>query len=495
MTPSAFPRPAARRRATASALLCALALGLSTAPRGPASADSTKIGVNVLLKSAATSETLAGLAEHGEVIDEIPELHAVMLRTVESEIPAIEALSYVAGANPDRERSLSGSSDDVEVPDFAGMGSRWNLDAIDVTESDGTRVVPYDGTGVYVAVLDTGLVDNWRTYFPEERIASEFGRAFGGGGGDKGTVSAQPDKWEHATKAHGTYVTSVILGFQYTGALDLPPAFDGVAPKATVIPVKVGDNDARWAIRSSVIARGIVYLTNLKASGALGSAPLVINMSFGGVGLDVAEKAAIDDAIAHGIVLVAGAHNDGEAGVRYPAAYPPVVAVANAGWSRELPTDDPTVVEWITRDVAEGDASEFFIAPNSGRARPGQDLDLAAPGFIIPVPWGRPGHTDYTFVAGTSVACPHVSAAAALMLQKNPALTQAQVESILESTAMPLPAGCRHVRLYAPGLGDPPVWSDLNLSKGTFFEADICWGTNATGRGLLQVDAALAATP
>ncbi len=45
------------------------------------------------------------------------------------------------------------------------------------------RQVEQDGTGVYVAVLDTGLMDSWRRYFPEERIAEEYASFFGGGGG------------------------------------------------------------------------------------------------------------------------------------------------------------------------------------------------------------------------------------------------------------------------------------------------------------------------
>jgi len=70
-----------------------------------------------------------------------------------------------------------------------------------------------------------------------------------------------------------------------------------------------------------------------------------------------------------------------------------------------------------------------------------------------------------------------VAGIVALMAQKNPALTPAQAESILEGAAIPLPAGCRTI--YTP--------------YGTTEE--VCWGDDATGAGLATADAALAATP
>src|SRR5262249_41603645 len=117
----------------------------------------------------------------------------------------------------------------------------------------------------------------------------------------------------------------------------------------------------------------------------------------------------------------------------------------------------------------------------------------AAPGFIIPVAWTVNGQVDYTFAGGTSFAAPHVAGIAALMLQKNPHLTQVQIEDILKNTAMPLPPGCRDVIFPGIGPGNPATWDDHgNLF---FFPFTVCWGANATGHGLVQADAALAATP
>lgn len=71
------------------------------------------------------------------------------------------------------------------------------------------------------------------------------------------------------------------------------------------------------------------------------------------------------------------------------------------------------------------------------------------------------------------MACPHVAGAVALLLQKSPELTAPDVESKIESSAIPLAAGSRTV--YSAS-GIPTTFS---------------WGENATGHGLLDVSALL----
>src|SRR5262249_1029686 len=124
------------------------------------------IGINVLLNREVSDDLLADLGTHGKVLDVIPQIHAVTLRALESEIPAIQALEYVAAAGSDTQYSLA-TCYEVPVPDFADGANTWNLDAINVTDFAGTRTVAYDGEGVYLAVIDSGLAHNWREYFPE----------------------------------------------------------------------------------------------------------------------------------------------------------------------------------------------------------------------------------------------------------------------------------------------------------------------------------------
>ena len=445
------------KRAAALVVAAVLVVGgalLSGAPQD------RMIGVNVVLKGGITKAALAELGRFGRIRDEIPALKAVTMQARESELAAIQALPVVAWAGPDAERK-GAPVDTVEAGDFADGINSWDLDAINVTDFgvDG-RTVEFDGAGVYVAVLDTGLLDSWRQYFPEQRIAVQYARSFGGGGGEVGTVSSQPNKWEHDQNSHGTHVTSTVLGYDFFGT-----PINGVAPMATVIPVKVlNQNGSGW---SSVIARGIMYVAELK-EGSLKNSPVVINMSLGGSRLDAVEKAAIDYAIDKGVIIVASAGNEGNAGMGYPGAYAPVISVAASGWVGEW----TALSWWRTLDVPDPtDPEDFYIGDFSSRELPGQDLDVAAPGTWVVGPYQtNSGKTSYYFLGGTSMASPHVAGIVALMAQAYPDLSQIKAEEIIEGTAIPLGAGCRPVVGYAE---------------------DVCWGNDATGSGLADAYAAI----
>lgn len=448
-----------RRLIVMGALVLLIAMNMAAAPAG-----ANNIGINVVLNTPVTQVILNDLGTHGKIRDVVPEINAVTLQALTTELSAIRALPYVVAANPDAVRQ-GAPVDTVAAGNFAGGMSTWNLDMINVTEVSSARTIAYDGTGVWVAVLDSGLLDSWRQYFPQERIASNYAIAFGGGGGDVGTVSSQPNKWEHDQNSHGTHVTSTILGYGFYGT-----AMNGVAPMATVIPVKVlNQNGSGW---SSVVARGIVYVADLKA-GSLAGSPVVINMSLGGPVLDPMEKAAIDYAISKGVIVVASAGNNGSAGMGYPGAYDPVISVAAAGWTGEWTTG----TWWYALDVPESSkGADYYITDFSSRQLVGQELDVAAPGSWVLGPYQlNSGQLSYYFLGGTSMASPHVAGIVALMAQKEPALTAAEAESILKSSALPLPAGC----------------TDVNQPDGTM--KHFCWGADATGAGLATADTALKA--
>ncbi len=179
--------------------------------------------------------------------------------------------------------------------------------------------------------------------------------------------------------------------------------------------------------------------------------------------------------------MVAAAGNAGDAGMGYPGAYAPVISVAASGWVGEWQpgADGRTNNWWYADDVADPtNPADFYITDFSSREKPGQDLDVAAPGSWVVGPYQvQSGKTSYYFLGGTSMASPHVAGIAALMMQKNPGLNAAQVEAILEGSAVPLAPGCRTV---AQPSGPPQQF---------------CWGADATGAGLASAASALAATP
>ena len=224
-------------------LICS---ALTAALSAVGTAQNRQIGINVLLNRDISRAILDDLGTRGTVLSTLPEIDALTMRAAESQLAAIRALPYVAAAAPDATRKGS-PVDTVAATNFAGGVNTWDLDAINVTNFGAGRTVAYDGSGVYVAVLDTGLLDSWRQYFPQERIATQYAKAFNGGGGERGSVSDPLNKWEHDQNSHGTHVTSTILGYQLGSSF-----VNGVAPNATVIPVKVlNQNGSGW---SSVVA-------------------------------------------------------------------------------------------------------------------------------------------------------------------------------------------------------------------------------------------------
>lgn len=429
-----------------------------------------------------------------------------------------------------------------DLPSTADGYPTWDSDQINIES------VPETGAGVYVAVLDTGLVPHWRDYFPESRVATQLGKGFvqpvsfkakNGQCGLAITVGKMSETtWVGSTgSTHGTHVTSTILGYSYRSNSDaaqgfpLPPIMvRGIAPEVTVIPVRVladyqlpalpkcGPGIPAQTIvfgTSEMIAAGIDYVTDLAIAGYR---PMVINMSLGGGALEPVEQEALDRAIANGVIVVASAGNSGESGMGYPGAYPPVISVGSTGWTGEWlkPTDGlPRYRMWWLNyqdapmlpgsgDVADPTAvDDVYVSDFSSRELPGQELDVLAPGSWVRgpfpgdpgfnhLPWWSKGIGDlvggnggnFYYVGGTSMASPHVASLAALIVQKNPALTQAQVEAILKSTALAMPSsGSRAIfNFNAPGV----------VSWDTDCDGTPC---DAVGAGLVQADAALSATP
>lgn len=423
----------------------------------------------ILLRAAPTGEelqTLKNLCSATYFV--FDEFNAVVASVPSGKVADVRALDFVAGVEPDT----------VVTADHAGRVA-WDIDMIDAdlvhgSPGAGTFV---DGSGVFVAILDTGLVPNWEDYFPADRIATEYAMSF-----HNPNFNENKGGWTD-TDGHGTHVTSTILGYSYYGLAN----FEGVAPGARVIPVKVLNNSGSgWG---SAVAAGIVYVANLKASGAI-DAPVVINMSLGSPLPDPLEILAIDYALARGVVIVASAGNRGNAGMGYPGGYPQVISAGATGWTSEWPKDanGNVIRTWWTGDVPEGDVSGItYVCGFSSRQKPEQDLDVLAPGSWVVGPYlnqgaahpsiwanGKPG--QYYFLGGTSMAAPHVTATVALMLQVHPDLTAAEAETILESTALPIPA---------PGSA---VVNGPNGLPITF-----TWSADAVGSGLIQTDSAVQA--
>merc|ERR1719356_1039186 len=147
-----------------------------------------------------------------------------------------------------------------------------------------------------------------------------------------------------------------------------------------------------------------------------GHKPAVISMSLGGGGNDAGMKNAVDNAVKKGIPVVVAAGNSGRTSMpdacKYTPAHIPAAITVGA-------TDRPT-------------SSTDRRASYSSY---GKCLDLFAPGSAI-TSAGHRSTTASATMSGTSMACPHVSGVAALVMGENPSATSAQVEKTIIDMAI-----------------------------------------------------------
>ena len=170
------------------------------------------------------------------------------------------------------------------------------------------------GSGIGVAVLDTGICEN-------HEDLTVLG----------GTNTIDGTHWGSDGYGHGTHVAGTIA------ALDNAVGVVGVAPSAMLYAVKVLDDTGSGT--DSSVAAGIEWAVN-------NNIPL-LNMSLGSTRRSQTLKAACDNAYAAGHLLVSSAGNEGlgRDTVTYPAKHDSVIAVsasdindALAGFSSTGPT-------------------------------------------------------------------------------------------------------------------------------------------------------------
>jgi thermitase len=231
--------------------------------------------------------------------------------------------------------------------------------------------------GVTVAVADTGLD------YQHQDIA---GAALMLG---PDTLNADSDPMDDV--GHGTHVAGTIAAVTGNGT-----GGAGVAHGVRLLAIRVLGASGGSA---SSVAAGIQAARQLGAK--------VINLSLGSTSDNSMVRSAVEQAAQAGILVVAAAGNNGSSSPTFPASYESVLAVGAT-----TPTD------------ARASFSNF-----------GSWLDIAAPGLNILSTVPGNGYQSYN---GTSMACPHVAAAAGLLWSHHPTATAAQVRQALTTTGAPV---------------------------------------------------------
>ncbi len=289
----------------------------------------------------------------------------------------------------------------------------------------------YNGAGVTVAFIDSGLVPN----HPD--LANTQVRKFVDFVNRRNTTRSD-------LNGHGTHVAGIVAG---NGASDA--RFAGIAPGVKIVSLKVLDESGKGSIADIIASMDWVaknYQTyNIR----------IVNMSVGaGVyesywtdPLTLAAKALVDK----GITVVAAAGNFGKnragelqwGGITSPGVAPWVLTACAFSTMGTPETGDDTVARFSSSGPTAIDftAKPDICAPGVGivsLSAPGSDLYrqglLASPTWLLGANPLYP-YSPYISLAGTSQATPFVTGTVAMMLQANPKLTPNLVKAILQYTA------------------------------------------------------------
>jgi serine protease len=326
-------------------------------------------------------------------------------------------------------------------PGILGKPGGWQLDQWNFLAAAGVDApLAWDnliaaghpgGQGVTVAVLDTGLAYENRGRFRRDpdisryRIRAPF--SFCPHAGPLGDPCAGTSRHPDDDNGHGTHVAGTIAEATNNGIGET-----GLAYGVTLMPVQVLDRLGEGDEES--ISKGITYAVRHGAQ--------VINLSFEfGKTVDSASEIpgiakAVRFAVRRGVVVVGAAGNTAAAHVDYPAALPGVISVGAV-------TEDGCLANYSNTGntlslVAPGGGDDAGLdQPNCDAAKYGHR--------VVQMTFTRTNKAFHlpTNFKGTSMAAPHVSATAALVIASgvlggHP--TPAAVEKRLEATARDLGA-------------------------------------------------------
>jgi serine protease len=295
-------------------------------------------------------------------------------------------------------------------PNDALYAWQWHYPAIGLPQAWDTTT----GSPVIVAVVDTGV----RPDHPDLQGLFVAGYDFFDSDNDPTDpgCSADPADW-----SHGTHVAGTIAALTNNGRGVAGVTWGGTTP-IRIMPLRALGEDSGEC--------GVGFVSDVAAAieHAAQNGARIVNLSLGSPSDHPALRSAVQTAVSQGVVLVASAGNDPSAGVLYPAAYPEVIAVAATdcrGQRASYSAYGPQV---------------FIAAPGGGAATPSPCG--TTPDFVLSTSHNRTNGPSYVWMAGTSMAAPHVSGVAALLFGRG-WTTPAAIRSRLQATATDIPPSGR----------------------------------------------------
>jgi subtilisin family serine protease len=403
-----------------------------------------------LVTAELRSRLAPSLAAYGAVLSGVsPAILSARVRVAEpTDIPRVAAALRLDPALAVVERNglvysermslralpIRSSNDPLYAP------QAWHYGMIDLPES---WTITTGSAGVLVAVIDDGIRFDHPDIAPNltrdgyDFVSNSSPLSLCAGGtidpsGDGDGYDPDPTKpvayhfdetldcvdGPDALGNHGLHVAGTIGAMGNNGL-----GVSGINWTVSIRPVRVLGVDGVGT--NYDIAQGILYAAGLPADNGAGGtvqAPTgakIINMSLGGSGTSAVAHNAVIAATNAGALIVASAGNSATSDPNYPAAFPEALSVSAVGPDREL-------------------ASFSSFGSTVDIAAPGGDFDDGSESYgVLSTIWDfSTNGPTYAFAAGTSMAAPHVTGVAALLLAQNPGLSRSELRSLLTTYAV-----------------------------------------------------------
>ncbi len=294
-------------------------------------------------------------------------------------------IAYINAVNP--------SDDPLFGTDVSDITKQWFHASID---SAGAWTAGADGTGVTVAVIDTGI-DTSNTDLSGDHI--------------KALYSSKNYKTGEDDNGHGTHCAGIVA------ALDNTVGGLGVAPNAKIISIKAANEEG--GLDGADIDEAIQMAINNNVD--------VISMSFGGPGSSTSTETLLKKATEKGIVCVAAAGNDSSSTKQYPGAYDCTLCVGSyaSGGGEDL-SSFSNWGGWV--DVAAPGSDIYATMPDDST------VYLRKNGhFKAPLTYEK-GGCSYGRLNGTSMATPCVAGIAALVKGAHPDYSAEKIKNNIKKS-------------------------------------------------------------
>ena len=355
------------------------------------------------------------------------------------------------------------------------------------------RDLGYDGTGIGVAVIDSGA----------SAAHDDLVGANGAPVIDRFVDFVNGKELPYDDYGHGTHVSGIVAGSGY----DSGGARSGIAPGVRLTVLKVLDSEGNGYI-SDVIA-ALDYIVEHKDELNIRVANLSVATGVYESYTSDPVTVAAEKAVQSGVVVVAAAGNNGRGpdgrtrrgGVTAPGNAPSVLTVGASSHTGTIERDDDTIASFSSRGPSAIDygAKPDLVAPGVGI----ESLsDFESTLYSTRSKYLLPGtvataYLPYLSLSGTSMAAPVVTGTVALMFQANPSLTPNAVKAILQYTAErhrgydPLTEGAGFLNALgavqlAHYFGSPSTGSYPDV---TSWSRTLIWGNQMVRGGRLTADA------